>query len=353
MAPAEFFRHRRSGGGCSRLGVAPFLVRTYSAVVFERIAHAGRLVLGRYCGFAFGRANVWPRAMLVVCFVCFLSFVSAAGDFSEDLVRWHAVGGRLYFTILCAWRIFPRLGDRLPPRASLFLLLWGWVPYLYSESVLKPPAEMKQWCHLTAMDEYDGVVLRPLVLDGTCSICRTGFTRRPLWLATLVVTPGTGIGVDAVPAKALADRTFLPRHPLAVRRHSDGELRVLELHRLGAGASSVWITASYAFRAGVLAKQVLVLQKRQCRKMRAVHRRKARHEQVYRTKGMADSHGLCSTFMRFWLAVIAVSLVKLDIRCHNLADAPNVSARSPFAYRSGWSRLWCHFALPINTACSP
>jgi hypothetical protein len=26
--------------------------------------------------------NIWPRAMLVVCFACFLSFVSAAQDFS-------------------------------------------------------------------------------------------------------------------------------------------------------------------------------------------------------------------------------------------------------------------------------
>jgi len=26
--------------------------------------------------------NVWPRGMLVICFVCFLSFVSAAQDFS-------------------------------------------------------------------------------------------------------------------------------------------------------------------------------------------------------------------------------------------------------------------------------
>src|ERR1700677_4211387 len=28
-------------------------------------------------------ANVWPRGMLAICFVCFLSFVSAAQDFSS------------------------------------------------------------------------------------------------------------------------------------------------------------------------------------------------------------------------------------------------------------------------------
>ena len=27
--------------------------------------------------------NFWPRAMLVICFVCFLSFISTARDFSE------------------------------------------------------------------------------------------------------------------------------------------------------------------------------------------------------------------------------------------------------------------------------
>src|SRR4051794_14593790 len=26
--------------------------------------------------------NLWPRGMLLICFVCFLSFVAAAGDFS-------------------------------------------------------------------------------------------------------------------------------------------------------------------------------------------------------------------------------------------------------------------------------
>ena len=26
--------------------------------------------------------NLWPRGMLLICFVCFLSFVSAAQDFS-------------------------------------------------------------------------------------------------------------------------------------------------------------------------------------------------------------------------------------------------------------------------------
>jgi len=36
--------------------------------------------------------NVWPRGMLAVCFVCFLSFVSAAQDFSA------------YQSDECCWR---------------------------------------------------------------------------------------------------------------------------------------------------------------------------------------------------------------------------------------------------------
>src|SRR6266404_7744582 len=31
--------------------------------------------------------NLWPRGMLVICFVCFLSFVSAAQDFSPYYLR--------------------------------------------------------------------------------------------------------------------------------------------------------------------------------------------------------------------------------------------------------------------------
>jgi lipase maturation factor 1 len=69
--------------------------------------------------------NVWPRLMLVACFLCFVSFVSAAQDFSG-----YQSDGMLleagFLSIFFAPPGFrPRLGRFHPPsRASWFLLLW-------------------------------------------------------------------------------------------------------------------------------------------------------------------------------------------------------------------------------------
>ena len=100
-------------------------------------------------------ANVWPRAMLVVCFVCFLSFVSAAGDFSgyqSDGMLLEAGFISLFFA---PGGFFPGWGTNwLPPRASLFLLLWEWFRIYFESGVVKLASGDQQWRHLTAMDEY-------------------------------------------------------------------------------------------------------------------------------------------------------------------------------------------------------
>src|ERR1700694_2214485 len=69
--------------------------------------------------------NLWPRGMLAICFVCFLSFVSAAQDFSgyqSDGMLLEA-GFIAVFFAPRGWR--PGLGHlHSASRASLFLLLW-------------------------------------------------------------------------------------------------------------------------------------------------------------------------------------------------------------------------------------
>ncbi|MHB1673448.1 MAG: lipase maturation factor family protein [Acidobacteriaceae bacterium] len=100
-------------------------------------------------------ANVWPRAMLVVCFVCFLSFVSAAGDFSG----YQSDGMLLEAGFLCLFfapaGFFPGWGRQSPPaRASLFLLLWEWFRIYFESGVVKLASGDPQWRHLTAMDQY-------------------------------------------------------------------------------------------------------------------------------------------------------------------------------------------------------
>ena len=99
--------------------------------------------------------NVWPRGMLLVCFVCFLSFVSAAQDFSgyqSDGMLLEAGFISLFFAP-SGFR--PGFGRASPPsRASLFLLQWEWFRIYFESGVAKIAGGDPQWRHLTAMDEY-------------------------------------------------------------------------------------------------------------------------------------------------------------------------------------------------------
>jgi lipase maturation factor 1 len=100
-------------------------------------------------------ANLFPRIMLVVCFVCFLSFVSAAQDFSgyqSDGMLLEAGFVALFFAPP-GWR--PGLGyDHPPSRASLFLLQWEWFRIYFESGLVKLLSGDVEWRHLTAMDEY-------------------------------------------------------------------------------------------------------------------------------------------------------------------------------------------------------
>jgi hypothetical protein len=99
--------------------------------------------------------NVWPRGMLVICFVCFLSFVSAAQDFSS-----YQSDGMLLEAGFIAFFFAPRgfrpaFGRASPPsRASLFLLQWEWFRIYFESGVAKIVGGDPEWRHFTAMDEY-------------------------------------------------------------------------------------------------------------------------------------------------------------------------------------------------------
>ena len=99
--------------------------------------------------------NLWPRAMLMICFGCFLSFVSAAQDFSgyqSDGMLLEAGFISLFFA---PPGIFPGWGRVRPPiRASLFLLQWEWFRIYFESGIAKIASGDPQWRNLTAMDEY-------------------------------------------------------------------------------------------------------------------------------------------------------------------------------------------------------
>lgn len=99
--------------------------------------------------------NLWPRGMLIVCFVCFLSFVSAAGDFSgyqSDGMLLAAGFLSLFFT---PGGFRPRLGQTQPSvRAAFYLLLWEWFRIYFESGVAKIMGGDPEWRHFAALDEY-------------------------------------------------------------------------------------------------------------------------------------------------------------------------------------------------------
>src|SRR6185312_11343548 len=99
--------------------------------------------------------NLWPRGMLAVCFVCFLSFVAAAGDFSG----YQSDGMLLEAGFIALFFVPPGLrpgwGETHPPsRASLFLLQWEWFRIYFESGIVKLASGDPQWRNWTAMDEY-------------------------------------------------------------------------------------------------------------------------------------------------------------------------------------------------------
>src|SRR6267143_1742403 len=99
--------------------------------------------------------NFWPRGMLAICFVCFLSFVSAAQDFSayqSDGMLLEAGFISLFFAP-AGFR--PGWGEESrPSRASVFLLVWECFRIYFESGVAKIVGGDPQWRNFTALDEY-------------------------------------------------------------------------------------------------------------------------------------------------------------------------------------------------------
>jgi lipase maturation factor 1 len=99
--------------------------------------------------------NLWPRAALLICFLCLVSFVSAARDFSgyqSDGMLLEAGFIALFFAPA---GLRPGLGEANPPsRASLFLLQWEWFRIYFESGVAKIGSGDLAWRQFTAMDDY-------------------------------------------------------------------------------------------------------------------------------------------------------------------------------------------------------
>src|ERR1700679_3355676 len=133
ILPAADYLHAISPLGVLRLWYAPTLLWLSSSDrMLMAICWAGliaSLVLV---------ANVWPRAMLLICFCCFLSFVGAAQDFSGYQSDGMLLEAGFLSLFLAPSGFLPGLGIRQRPvRAALFLLLWEWFRIYFQSGVVK------------------------------------------------------------------------------------------------------------------------------------------------------------------------------------------------------------------------
>ncbi len=99
--------------------------------------------------------NIWPRASLLICFACFLSFVAAAQDFSGYQSDGMLLEAGFLAMFFAPAGIRPGLGQNSPPsRASYFLLQWEWFRIYFESGIVKLASGDPQWRNFTAMDEY-------------------------------------------------------------------------------------------------------------------------------------------------------------------------------------------------------
>jgi lipase maturation factor 1 len=99
--------------------------------------------------------NVWPRLSFFICFVCFLSFVTATDVFSMYQSDGMLLEAGFIALFYAPGGILPGWGaDQPPPRMSLFLLQWEWFRIYFESGMVKLLSGDVEWRNFTAMDEY-------------------------------------------------------------------------------------------------------------------------------------------------------------------------------------------------------
>jgi lipase maturation factor 1 len=150
ILPAVDYLHAATSLGALRFWYAPTLLWISSGnTMLMAICWGG--VIASVLLFA----NIWPREMLLVCFVCFLSFVSAAQDFSGYQSDGMLLEAGFLSLFLAPSGFFPGLGiAQKPVRAAMFLLLWEWFRIYFESGVVKLASGDPTWRNLTALYEY-------------------------------------------------------------------------------------------------------------------------------------------------------------------------------------------------------
>ena len=180
--------------------------------------------------------NIWPRAMLAICFVCFLSFIGAAQDFAS----YQSDGMLLEAGFLCLFfapdGFRPGLGRASPPsRASLYPLALGVVLHLFR---IGRGQDGQRRSHLAEFHRH-GRLLPELPAPHLDRLVRGPFSALvPCLRRVLHAGHRTRAGMDDFSPPAISHRAFLHRGAVRNQHHSHRQLRLPELHRFFARLSS-------------------------------------------------------------------------------------------------------------------
>ncbi len=99
--------------------------------------------------------NVLPKPALIVCWVCFLSWIAVSQDFGQYQSDGMLLEAGLLAILIAPAGLRPRWGQHsLASRAAWFLLLWEWFRIYFESGVVKLASGDPTWRNLTAMYEY-------------------------------------------------------------------------------------------------------------------------------------------------------------------------------------------------------
>ncbi len=99
--------------------------------------------------------DLWPRVSIAVAGICFLSFVTAAQEFSSYQSDGMLLEAALLSLFFAPPGLRPGLGISHPPsKATLFMLQWEWFRIYFESGLVKILSGEPQWRNLTAMDKY-------------------------------------------------------------------------------------------------------------------------------------------------------------------------------------------------------
>lgn len=99
--------------------------------------------------------NLWPRLSLLICWVCFQSFVAAGQAFSSYQSDGMLLEAGFIALFFAPPGLRPGIAASHPPsRFSRFLLQWEWFRIYFGSGVVKLASGDYSWRHFTAMDDY-------------------------------------------------------------------------------------------------------------------------------------------------------------------------------------------------------